>query len=73
MQTSQYLSNMSLQKRREDLLKEEDKEVKKDDDDDEEEMDGKRRDKEDMQDSLGQGQGMVVKISGMSQKCAAWC
>ena len=64
MQTSQCLSNMSLQKRREGLLKEEDKEEdeeeKKEDDDDEEEMEGKRRDKEDLQDCLVVEQDMTV-------------
>ena len=42
--------------------KEEDDEEKKDNDDDEEEMEGKRRDEEDMQDSLVLEEGMIVKF-----------
>ena len=41
---------------------EEKKEEKKEDDDDEEEMDGKRRDEEDMHDSLVVEEGMIVKF-----------
>ena len=59
MQTSQCLSNMSLQKRGEDEDKEEDEE-KKVDDDDETDMEGKRRDKEDMQDFLVVEEGTIV-------------
>ena len=42
--------------------KEEDDEKKKEDDDDEEEVECKRRDKEDMQDSLVVEHGMMVKF-----------
>ena len=43
--------------------KEEEEEEKKEDNDDEEEMEGKRRDEEDMQDSLIVKEGMMVKFS----------
>ena len=49
MQTSHCLSYRSLQERRENV-------------DDEEEMEGKRRDYEDMQDSLVVEEGMIVKF-----------
>ena len=45
------------------LKEEEDEEEKKEDDDEEEEMEGKRKDEEDLQDSLVVEAGMLVKFS----------
>ena len=66
MQKSQCLSYRSLQERREglealNLLKEKEEE-KKEDGDDEKEMEGKRRDKEGMQDVLVVEKGMIFKL-----------
>ena len=55
MKTSQCLSYREEEKQ-------EDEDEKKEDDDEEEEIEGKRRDEEDMQDSLVMEKGMIVKF-----------
>ena len=63
MQTSKILSEWSLQEWWEGLEAFQRKEEeKKEDDDYEEEMEGKRRDEEDMKDSLVLEEGMILKF-----------
>ena len=67
MKTSQCLSYRSLEERRGRLgglpKKQRDQEEKKEDDDEEKEIEGKRKDQEEMQDSLVLEEGMMVNLS----------